>query len=225
MKQFSFQSLKIDWPNHLIGFFSALFGILIAFELDDWRERQNQAELASNAFERMKVEIDFNQNILHANVKQSLEFVDLLNRFSEKLNTDLLFSGNYQEADSVNTHFSNYIFISTEGSERKAGYPAHIAVGTLPMITQHSSAWESAKATGVLNFMGYEKVLVLSTIYNNKSIVDELDTIQQLRKKSDEITSKAQLQNFLAELEESLRVIERELIAYDQFVNMLETAD
>lgn len=55
---------KIDWPNHAIGFFSALFGILIAFELDQWRETRNHQEEARNAFDKLKQEIQINKNSL-----------------------------------------------------------------------------------------------------------------------------------------------------------------
>jgi hypothetical protein len=225
MKKLRFQRLKIDWPNHVIGFFSALFGILIAFELDEWRERNNQREMALTAFERMKSEIDFNRNILHANVKQNLELIQVLNGLTDQLNDRLLFTGSRQAADSINQTFPGYIFIETEIPDRKTGYPVHIGVGSMAMISLHTSAWESAKATGVLNFMDYEKVIALSSIYNYSTIVDELLTIRQMTRKADDITSKAQLLLFLSEAAESLNVIERELAEFDQFVNILKSLD
>lgn len=226
MKKSRFRKLKIDWPNHMIGFFSALFGILIAFELDEWRERQNHQELAAAAFERMKSEIDFNRNVLHANVKQNIERVQVLDRLTEKLNDRLLFTGTVGEADSLNHYFSGYIFINTEEKgDKESGYPAHIGVSSMTMITQHTSAWESAKATGVLNFMDYERVIALSSVYNYSIILEELHTIRQMTKKADDITTKAQLQFFLSEVAESLSVVQRELAEYDQFVNMLNADD
>lgn len=223
MKKLRFQNLRIDWPNHVIGFFSALFGILIAFELDEWRERNNQREMALTAFERMKSEIDFNRNILHANVKQNLELIQVLNGLTGQLSERLLFTGSQEEADSINQTYPGYIFIETETSE--IGYPVHMGVGSMAMISLHTSAWESAKATGVLNFMGYEKVIALSSIYNYSTIVDELLTIRQMTRKANDITSKAQLSMFLSEAEESLIVIERELAEFDQFVNILRSLD
>ena len=38
--------LRIDWPNHIVAFFSALFGILIALELDERREDTKETEFA-----------------------------------------------------------------------------------------------------------------------------------------------------------------------------------
>lgn len=35
---------KIDWVNHLIAFLSALLGILIAFQLEDYQEKQQEKE-------------------------------------------------------------------------------------------------------------------------------------------------------------------------------------
>lgn len=172
------------------------------------------------------MEIEFNQNVLHTNVKQNLEMISMLHRFSEKINEHLLFIGSLKDADSVNNLFTGYLYINTVGFDKKSStFPAHISIGSMPVMTQHSSAWESAKATGVLNFMGYEKVLGLSSIYNNTNILDELNIIKQLIKRSSEITSKTQLGYFLSDIEESLRVIERELIVYDQFVSMLKSME
>ncbi|MCU0358961.1 MAG: hypothetical protein MUE95_15460, partial [Cyclobacteriaceae bacterium] len=91
---------RIDWPNHLIGFFSALFGILIAFELDEWRERNNQRELADMAMERMMTEVEFNQNMLHSNVEENAFRLAVFIGLLDKLNDQLLFTGTRDEADS-----------------------------------------------------------------------------------------------------------------------------
>ncbi len=222
--KFTLPKTSIDWPNHLIGFFSALFGILIAFELDSWRERRNQEEVVAQAFDRLKTEISINQNSLHSNVAINLRKIAVLKRLADKLSDNLLFMGSKPEADSINQFFHGLILI--EEDERKEGKrPVHITTSTLVMGPNHTSAWESAKATGVLNFMGYERVLTLSSIYNFSTLAEEQNLIRQLTRKADEITTKAQLIYFLTELEESYQVIHRELQEYDQFVNILGIAE
>ncbi len=213
---------RIDWPNHLIGFFSALFGILIAFELDEWRERNNQRELADMAMERMMTEVEFNQNMLHSNVEENAFRLAVFIGLLDKLNDQLLFTGTRDEADSVNLHFANFVMMDTVNiSTNHRGFPAHLDFSHLTMPAQHTSAWESAKATGVLNFMGYEKVLALSSVYNYSLITEELLFIRNLTKQADEISSKHELEVYLAEVSESLHIIQRELARYDLFVNML----
>ena len=224
MKKLSLAKYNIDWPNHLIGFFSALFGILIAFELDEWRERHNQQELADIAFSRMLTEIEFNQNILHANVNENLNRIQVLDNLTSKLNDQLLFIGEAHEADSLNQLYSDYIHIDTDLSETdRAGKPTYIGVSSLSMIPQHTSAWESAKATGALNFLGYERVIALSSVYNYSSIVEELEAIHNLSKKASDITTTSQLRLYLNEVEKSLKIVERELAEYDQFVSILKS--
>lgn len=226
MKKLSLAKYNIDWPNHLIGFFSALFGILIAFELDEWRERHNQQELADIAFSRMLTEIEFNQNILHANLNENLERIKVLDRLTEQLNDQLLFVGAATLADSINQHYSDYIHIENDnGQTYPPGSPVHVVVSSLSMIPQHTSAWESAKATGALNYLGYERVIALSSVYNYSSIVEELEAIHELSKKADDITTRSQLRFYLGEVEKSLKIVERELAEYDQFVSILKSFD
>jgi hypothetical protein len=222
MKKRSLRKISIDWPNHTIGFFSALFGILIAFELDSWWEQRNQEELVAQAFERLKTEILINQNSLHSNVRDNLEKISKLKSVLEKVDEKLLFTGTRAEADSINSRLKSLVFIETGSVERKSGLmPIHISSSSLSLVSYHTAAWESAKATGVLNFMGYEQVLTFSSLYNYTTIFDEQWLIRQLTRKADEITTKAQLLFFLSELEEAYLVIGRELDSYDQFVNMI----
>src|SRR5688572_17342624 len=99
------RKLSIDWPNHIIGFFSALFGILIAFELDQWRERQQEQEIAQNAFAKLKQEIQINKNTLHEMASSNREFLSLLKSEAlPNLNDNLQFTGSRFLADSLNSH-------------------------------------------------------------------------------------------------------------------------
>jgi hypothetical protein len=220
--KFSLPKIRIDWPNHTIGFFSALFGILVAFELEEWRERKNQEELTSNAFYRLMMEIEFNQNSLHVNVNESLNSIKVLQELLGRVNEQFMFMGTRQDVDSINISFPNLITIDTTASSR---FPAHFHMGSITTIPQHSSAWESAKASGVLNYMSYEKVFSLTSIYNYQAITAELQHIAQLTKEAGNLTSRSQLTEFLGQLKESLLVIKRSTDDYDQFISILRAAE
>jgi len=219
--------LKIDWPNHIIGFFSALFGILIAFQLDQWRENNNELKLAKSAFENLMKEVDINQNILHENVTLNLQSIHKIQEVLVKVDKNLMFAGTREEADSINRKFGKllYIDIADSSERRKAYWPVHIGVSNITVPSLQTSAWESAKATGALNSMPYEKVVSLSFVYNDSKIIDELIQIRALLRKSDRITTKAELNLLLEEAERSHRVLENELVQFDQFVNMLEAME
>lgn len=95
-------------------------------------------------------------------------------------------------------------------------------MGSLLHPTLHYSAWESAKATGVINYIEYEKVLTISYLYNIPRITDELQEIRMLVRRSDEITSKSGFEKLLIELKESHHLIQAELANYDIFVNIIQ---
>ena len=94
-------------------------------------------------------------------------------------------------------------------------------MGNINVPSMQSSAWESAKATGALNLMDYEKVLALSFIYNHSRIMNELNEVRSLWQASDNIVTKTALSNLLNEMEKSHQTLDRELLEFDQFVNML----
>lgn len=222
-----FSKYQIDWPNHIIGFFSALFGILIAFELDEWREERNQIEIARVAFENLKKEVQINQNSLHENISNNVNYIDALQSLFDKMDNQLRFVGVRAEADSINLNFSQVVFIEWNDSvKRKAELPlVHIGMHNIATPTLQSSAWESAKATGALNLMDYEKVLSLSSLYNPQRILEELSEVRNLLRNADDVSSKRELSFLLEEMEKAHRSIESELESFDQFVNILNAME
>lgn len=61
---------KIDWLNHLIAFFSALLGILIAFQLENYREDLQEKREVKQVISIFKSEIENNLEIYRKNVNQ-----------------------------------------------------------------------------------------------------------------------------------------------------------
>jgi hypothetical protein len=58
---------KIDWPNHIIAFVSALLGILIAFQLEYYREEHKEDEELSKALIIVKKKVENNLQIYKTN--------------------------------------------------------------------------------------------------------------------------------------------------------------
>ena len=226
--KFSVSQYKIDWPNHIIGFFSALFGILIAFELEEWRDEKNQIEIARIAFENLKKEVQINQNSLHENVANNIRHINTLQELLSKMDYQLRFTGSKAEADSINQNFSQVVFIEWNDSVTKSRMVkpvVNIGMHNITIPTLQSSAWESAKATGALNLMEYEKVQSLSYLYNPSHILEELNEIKNLWRNSDNVSNKAELSMLLIKMEKAHRSIESSLQAYDQFVNILNAME
>ena len=224
--KFSISSYRIDWPNHIIGFFSALFGILIAFELEGWRDQKSQAETVFIAFENLKKEIQNNQTTLHENVSANINHISKLQGLLSRMDNGLRFSGSLAEIDSVNRNFGQVIFIEKmDPSSKNKDHFVHIGMGNIVVPSLQTSAWESAKATGALNLMNYEKVLTLSSLYNPPRLLDELTEIRTLWRTSDNVVDKQALTILLADMEKAHRSLQNELQMFDQFVNILNAME
>ena len=213
----------IDWPNHVIGFFSALFGILIAFELDQWRERKQEEQIALNAFNKLKLEVQINNNSLHEMVTTNQQSLSLMaQKILPLLNESLQFIGTPEQADSINSNpdLVSIVFVDTSDQVNKL-LPVHIVMGNMLQPIIHNSAWESAKATGALNFMDYEQVLSLSSLYGSPRITDELGQVKKLIQTADQVASKSQLTKLLRDLKKAHAIIDQELTQHDSFVSII----
>ena len=70
---------KIDWPNHIIAFSSALLGILIAFRLEFFREEHQEQEQLDKALLVIKEEIVNNLKIYKTNSDTICAWIDYYN--------------------------------------------------------------------------------------------------------------------------------------------------
>ena len=75
---------NIDWSNHIVAFFSALLGILIAFQLQDYQDDQKEEEELQITLEAIKKEIENNQNIYRTNIKTLTDFLDVYEAMDDK---------------------------------------------------------------------------------------------------------------------------------------------
>lgn len=67
---------KIDWPNHTIAFVSALLGILIAFQLEYYREEHQEDEELRKALIIIKEEVENNLEIYKLNTDRLGKWFD-----------------------------------------------------------------------------------------------------------------------------------------------------
>lgn len=219
---------KIDWPNHIIAFFSALFGILIAFQLDEWRESSGQKRLAGEAFRLVRNETTLNKNILTENINRNKETLSTLESILPFVGRDMNFKGTYNDADSVNkenTFIKVIIPETTMDKNRLSVFDLHISMDQIETPEIHTSAWESAKATGALNYMSLEKVDLLSLIYNNSKLKEELTDLRHTLKRTDDIKTKDEFIELLTDLQNSHHVIQRELLTFQSYVSILENIE
>src|SRR6478736_912629 len=208
--KFKFGSIHINWPDHLVGFFSALFGILIAFQLEEWRDQREREQLVQLALQNLKSEIDINKNYYEETTRFNETFLQFLTESSSNISEELTFRGSSTAADSLNKFFPAHFSIGQPLVASSKTLPIKI---TLNISVHHplTAAWESAKATGALNFMNFEQVHLLSLIYHQEKLLNEIDNLNSLIKNSGRIKSKSQLFSLVDELRESNSIIQREM--------------
>jgi hypothetical protein len=98
---------KINWSDHIVGFFSALFGILIAFQLESWREDSERKELVTLALQNLKNEIEINKGYYEETTQFNHVFLNFIEQSASWLTDDVRFSGTTNLADSLNKIFPN----------------------------------------------------------------------------------------------------------------------
>src|SRR6478609_3399734 len=217
--KFSLSSYKIDWPNHIVGFFSALFGILIAFQLEEWRDQREREQLVQLALQNLKSEIDINKNYYEETTRFNETFLHFLNESSPSITEELTYRGSKNAVDSLNKFFPGHFAIKAPPESGKA----FLLKITLNITVHHplTAAWESAKATGALNFMNFEQVHLLSLIYHQEKLLNEIDNLNALIKNSGRVKSKSQLFSLVDELRESNSIIQREMDQMKGYINIL----
>lgn len=161
---------KIDWLNHLVAFFSALLGILIAFELDSYREKSQETEKLKVTLTAIRNELENNITTYSHNVtvlSDWLEYFELSKKFVngelkleqstferlKKDNPDRFQSWTIERIESD----SFYIFL-----ERKIRF--QIDVGPISNIS--NSSWQAALYSGVLHRLDHERVVLLTQMYD-----------------------------------------------------------
>jgi hypothetical protein len=221
--KFKLASIHINWPDHLVGFFSALFGILIAFQLEEWRDQREREQLVQLALQNLKSEIDINKNYYEETTRFNETFLHFLSESSPNITEELTYSGSKNAVDSLNKFFPGHFAVDPSAESRKT-FPLKI---TLNITVHHplTAAWESAKATGALNFMNFEQVHLLSLIYHQEKLLNEIDNLNALIKNSGRIKSKSQLFFLVDELRESNSIIQREMNELKGYINILTATE
>lgn len=161
----------IDWLNHAISFLSALIGIFIAFQLEDYqdsRQEEKELEVTMNA---VKLEIESNMAIYQANVDNLsawLKYYELVQSIGDNR--------------EVRIKKRDFLSILKKGPNRFDGWTQkriendsiliyNVGLGDIfridvaPETGISTSSWQAGLYSGTLNKVGHEKLSKLSKIY------------------------------------------------------------
>lgn len=160
---------KIDWPNHLIAFFSALLGILIAFQLEDYRENRQDDEKLQNTVNAIQNEIDNNLKIYQTNVDQIGNWLEYWELFS-RVDGDGLLEVNKYKYERLRTtspnRFKGWILIQ-QMSDSVLVFQTNgdLDVDILPETGISISSWTAGLYSGILNRFDHNRLVKLTHIY------------------------------------------------------------
>jgi hypothetical protein len=160
---------KIDWKNHAIAFLSALLGILIAFQLEDYQEdRQEKAKL-SVTLNSIKKEIESNRIIYQANITKLsdfLEYFELRELTNEKGELKLKIDKFQRMKEKYPDRFRNWILLNQQNDSTFI-FDTHgdFIIDTAPQTGISSSSWQAGLYEGILNRLDNNTLTQLTQIY------------------------------------------------------------
>lgn len=76
---------KIDWLNHFLEFIVVIIGILIAFQLNNSRERNNEQKLVDQHLTNILAESEFNKKMLSSAAERSQQLLQQLDSLTALL--------------------------------------------------------------------------------------------------------------------------------------------
>jgi len=160
----------IDWLNHVISFLSALIGIIIAFQLEDYKDNREETKDINNTLAAVKTEIENNMAIYSANVEQLSAWLNYYNLLDD--------SGDNNEVQIGKKDFEK---MKTEHPERLKKWilkstvndttlvfnvgSALLLIDIAPQTGISTSSWQAGLYSGTLNKIDHKKLARLNQIY------------------------------------------------------------
>lgn len=167
MKKKSTSSGNVDWGNHFVSFLSALLGIFIALQLEEWREVRSEVLRANEAMAAIKAEVDSNIALYRYNIQGLKGQAECLKFFRSHESEGYLFASPKEFEAMKRKYPKRFQFRMMEKvNDSLCRYEGEPRVDFLPNSGFSSSAWHSAEISGVLPQFGQEKISALTFIYD-----------------------------------------------------------
>ncbi len=161
---------KIDWRNHFISFLSALIGILIAFQLEDYKNRKQETEELNITMTAIKSEIENNLKIYDRNIHVLSTWLELYNLVENKNKKGMIMVSKEKFATMMTDslaknrtgrwkveHLKDSILLTIPDNR--------MLIDVLPEEGVSMSSWKAALSSGVINHLENQRLSQLTKIY------------------------------------------------------------
>lgn len=156
---------RIDWLNHLLGFFGVILGVLIAFWLNSAAQERKERQVASIALQNIKAEIERNMAAIDDALDKNKMQLQFFNAYTDLVGNDMRFLGSASQRDSLYAIYPDYM-------DKKGGVTVNLNLYELPDV-----AWVTTANTSVVAAIDFELMYTLSETYNIQSRLSDLDKL------------------------------------------------
>lgn len=157
---------KIDWLNHFVGLVSVVFGVLIAFWLNNWSEERKEQREIKTALQNVRNEISKNQLALDSTITESKLFREFLDQYLNSVDDEM-----------------KVVISDAEWEELINKYPLYLKEGTtsirlsVSLFQLSEVAWTTTHRTGILSSINFELAYQLEETYDLQEKVNEFDNV------------------------------------------------
>lgn len=159
---------KIDWINHSVAFFSALLGILIAFQLEDYQDRRQENEKLEVTLGAIRSEIENNRRIYQTNVEKLTDFVEYfeLNGMVDGKGELVLEDEKFERMKLRSPgRFSEWVLVRRGNNGTSVFTNCEFVIDVAPETGISTSSWKAGLFEGVLNRLDHDKLSKITHIY------------------------------------------------------------
>lgn len=162
---------NIDWLNHSISFFSALMGIFIAFQLQDYQDDVQEQEKLKITLEAIKQEVAKNQLIYKNNAEFLTDFLVYINLMKNaepggnvKVNKAWFEKMNNQAP----ARFKIWKLIEELNDSTLVFQvpPNEFVIDILPQTGISTNSWQAGLYSGILNRLDHTRLEKLTYVYD-----------------------------------------------------------
>jgi len=155
---------KIEWTNHGINFLSVLFGIILAFSLNNWGESRKEQKIANTALFNVKNELEKNLSNIDSVIELNQKQIDMIREYMEIMDNDF-----------------EHRFTADERQEFEKKHPGALYENSnriffeFDLYQLSDVAWNVALQTGILSSTEYDLAFQLAETYDLQKKTNQMD--------------------------------------------------